>query len=111
MSLLWLVCLQLAVAALYPLVIAALHAEFFAWQWPIDKAVPDVRLSSLSLVGPYSSYLSVIPVVVAICWLVTDTLSQPLWPTLIAVAVPLVLACALGWLLRHRTRSSQRTPS
>ena len=32
MSLLWLVCLQLAVAALYPLVMAVLHDAFFAWR-------------------------------------------------------------------------------
>ena len=150
LSLLWLVCLQLVVAVLYPLVMAALHAKFFAWQWPIDKAVPDVRLSSLSLIGPYSSYLAFIPVLVAICWLITDvrpligvilaamlpntvevaihivrssvrlltgsvvlgpTVDQPIWPIMIAVAIPLALACALVWLLRHRTRTSQRTLS
>jgi len=107
-----------------------------------------IRLSSLSSVGPVSSYPSLIPVVVSLCWLVTDvrpligvtlaamlpnsvvaavhivrssvrfltgstvlgpTVSQPVWPTLIAVAVPLVLACALVWLLRHRTRTSSAT--
>jgi hypothetical protein len=150
LSLLWFVCLQLAMAALYPLVMAALGAKFFAWQWPIDQAVPNFRLSSLSLIGPYSSYLAFIPVLVAICWLITDvrpligvilaamlpntvevavhivrggvrlltgsavlgpTVDQPIWPILIAVAIPLALACALAWLLRHRTRTSARTLS
>ncbi len=149
MSLLWLVCLQLAVAALYSLVVAALHAEFFARQWPINQPIPFVRLNIVPI-GAYNSYLSAITVVVAICWLVTDvrpligvilaamlpntvevaihivrggvrlltgsavlgpTVDQPIWPILIAVAIPLALACALLWLLRHRTRTSQRTLS
>ncbi|HXT88436.1 MAG TPA: hypothetical protein VN714_04175 [Trebonia sp.] len=150
MSFLWLMCLQLAVAGLYPLVMAAFHDGFFALQWPIDHLTVSIALSNLSIIGPYSSYLSLIPVIVAVCWLVTDvrpligvilasvlpntvvavthiarggvrfftgsavlgpTVSQPVWPTLVAVAVPLVLACALVWLLRHRTRTSPPNPS
>jgi hypothetical protein len=135
-SLLWFVCL--------PIVVNALEAVVSMWRVPIDHVFPFIRLGHAYFSDPYISYLSLIPVGVAVCWLVTDvrpligvvlafmlpntvlvvvhvgrsgvrfftgsavlgpTVSQPIWPTLIAVAVPLALACALVWLFRHRAKT------
>jgi hypothetical protein len=84
------------------------------------------------LAAPYTSYPSLAVLVIAICWLATDVrplaavaiqfllyrlFSKVLYGVppasdtqlAIAIAVPLVLTCALVWLLRHRARTAPRT--
>ena len=121
-SLLWLPCLLLAVN-----IVAVLAADSGL---DIYLAFPIPTLSSIVLLAPYNTYLSLVPVLVAICWLVTDV--RPLaavtlqflmmrvlyaafnghypgesWtPMAIAVGLPLALTGALLWLLRHRARTA-----
>ena len=120
-SLLWLPCLPLAVNFVAGLAAASgLH---------INDALFNVPpLSSLVLLAPYNTYLSLVPVLVAVCWLATDV--RPLaavalqfllmrvlyaafggysasWTQMaMAVGLSLALTCALVWLLRHRGRTA-----
>ena len=124
-SLLWLACLPLAVNF-----VALLAA---ARGLDIREAFPVATTSVAVLLSPYTSYLSLVPVLVAVCWLVTDV--RPLaavtlqfllmrvlyaafnghypgesWTQMaIAVGLPLALTGALVWLLRHRTRTAPPT--
>ena len=123
-SLLWLACLPLAVNT-----VALLAA---AWGLDIYQAFPVAPLSAAVLLAPYSTYLSLVPLLVAVCWLVTDvrplaaaTLQFLLMRVLLAafngyragswtqtavdVGLPLALTGALVWLLRHRTRTASPT--
>jgi hypothetical protein len=99
----------------------------------VDHALPVPVLSSIALLAPYYTYLSLVPVLVAACWLVTDvrplaavTLQFLLWRVLyaaldtypaaeigtqmaIVVGLSLGLTCALLWLLRHRARTAPPT--
>jgi hypothetical protein len=119
-SLLWLPCLVLTVTLVVNL--AAM------WGLDIYKAFPIAPVSSSALLYPYTTYLSLVPVLVAACWLVTDV--RPLaaitlefllqrvtysivylpgrsWTQLaIAAGLSLALTCALLWLLRHRARTA-----
>ena len=119
-SLLWLPCLLLAVLAI-------------ASGQQIHVAFPIPTLSSIALLDPYYTYLSLVPVLVAACWLVTDvrplaavslqfllmrvlyaafdTFPAPEIGTLMAIVIGLSLAltCALVWLLRHRARTAPPT--
>jgi hypothetical protein len=119
-SLLWLPCLVLTVTLVVNL--AAM------WGLSIYKAFPIPTLSSNFLLAPYTTYLSLVPVLVAACWLVTDV--RPLaaitlefllqrvtnsiryqpgrsWTQMAIVAgLSLALTCALLWLLRHRARTA-----
>jgi hypothetical protein len=117
-SLLWLPCLPLGVT-----LAEALSA-------PYPELFPH-SVSQTTLLFPYTTYLSLVTVVVAVCWLVTDvrplaglvfafTVTRVIYgfayarsygavgPAMIAIAITasLALACALVWLLRHRTRTS-----
>ena len=121
-SLLWLPCLLLAVN-----IVAVLAADSGL---DIYLAFPIPTLSSIVLLAPYNTYLSLIPVLVAICWLVTDVrplaavtlqflLLRVLYTALnnhypgeswtqmaVVVGLPLALTGALLWLLRHRARTA-----
>jgi hypothetical protein len=120
-ALLWLPCLPLAVTFVAGFAVAS--------GLDVDHALPVPVLSSIVLLTPYNTYLSLVPVLVAVCWLVTDvrplaavTLQFLLWRVLyaafgadhaeswtqmtIVVGLPLALTCALVWLLRHRARTS-----
>jgi hypothetical protein len=122
-SLLRLPCLLLAVNLVAILAAAAgldIHQAFFAG----PRVAP--------LVYPYNTYLSLVPLLVAACWLVTDvrplaavTLQFLLWRVLytalhahpaaswtqlaVVTGLPLALTSALVWLLRHRTRTAPPT--
>ena len=123
-SLLRLPCLPLAVN-LVALLVAA-------WGLDIHEALPIATPSTTVLLAPYNTYLSLIPLLVAACWLVTDV--RPLaavtlqfllmrvlyaalnaypaesWAqTAIVVGLPLALTGALVWLLRHRARTAPPT--
>jgi hypothetical protein len=123
-SLLWLPCLPLAVNA-----VAVLAAT---WGLDIHEAFVIPTSRAAVLLAPYNTYLSLVPVLVAVCWLVTDarplaavTLQFLLWRVLYAafhaypvaswtqvtvvVGLPLALTCALLWLLRHRARTAAPT--
>jgi hypothetical protein len=124
-SLLWLPCLPLAVNFVAGLTaVSGLR---------IYDALPISVLSSIVLLAPYYTYLSLVPVLVAASWLVTDvrplaavTLQFLLWRVLyaafdtypaaeigtqvaIVVGLSLGLTCALLWLLRHRARTAPPT--
>ena len=118
-SLLWLPCLPLAVNFV-PGLTAASGLMFFI---PVDRAQ--------DLSYPYTTYLDLVPVLVAACWLVTDvrplaaiTLQFLLWRILsstgyhtgrswtqiaIVAGLSLALTGALVWLLRHRARTAPPT--
>jgi hypothetical protein len=124
-SLLWLAGLPLAVNFVAGLVVAS--------GLDIHDALPVPVVSSIVLLAPYDTYLSLLPVLVAVCWLATDV--RPLaavafqfllmrvlyaafgghypsetWTQMaIAIGLPLALTCALVWLLRHRTRTAPPT--
>ncbi len=124
-SLLWLPCLPLAMSF-----VAGLTA---ASALRINGGLPISLVSSVALLVPYVTYLSLVPVLVAACWLVTDvrplaavTLQFLLWRVLyaafytypgveigtqvaIVVGLSLGLTCALLWLLRHRARTAPPT--
>jgi hypothetical protein len=124
-SLLWLPGLLLTVNAL------ALLAA--AWGLDLYYQFPVSTLSSIVLLAPYSTYLSLVPLLVAACWLVTDVrplaavtlqflLTRVLYAALhyrypgetsvqlaTAVGLPLALTGALVWLLRHRARTAPPT--
>lgn len=124
-SLLRLPCLPLAVN-----LVALLAA---AWGLDIHEAFPIPTLSSIVFLAPYNTYLSLVPLLVAVCWLVTDvrplaavTLQFLLWRVryaafgpypaaeigtqmAIVVGLPLALTGALFWLLRHRARTAPPT--
>jgi hypothetical protein len=120
-SLLWLPCLSVAVT----------FVETFAVALGLFKydAFPIPQFRAVSLFYPYGTYLSLVPVLVAVCWLVTDV--RPLaaltlqfllerafysatWhlpvgngtQMAIVAGLSLALACALLWLLRHRARTA-----
>jgi hypothetical protein len=123
LSLLWLPCLPLAVT-----LADALSAPY-----------PDFSprtVSQTMILFPYTTYLSLVTVIVAVCWLVTDvrplaslvfafTVTRVIYgfayarsygavgPAVIAIAITasLMLACALVWLLRRLTRTSPPTTS
>jgi len=119
-SLLWLPCLLLAVNFVAGLAVGS--------GLNIRDAFPVPTLSSVVLLAPYNTYLSLVPVLVAACWLATDVrplaavaLQFLLWRVFyavfgaypaenwtqmaIVVGLSLALTCALVWLLRHRTRT------
>jgi hypothetical protein len=118
MSLLWLPCLAMGVTLVEAL--SSPSPDYSHWS-----------VSQTMLLFPYTTYLSLVTVVVAACWLVTDvrplaglvfafTVARVIYgfayarsyassgPVQIAIAItaPLAVACALVWLLRHRTRTS-----
>jgi hypothetical protein len=119
-SLLWLPCLVVTVSL--AAVLAAVRGLKIYYAFPVATHTSDVLLT------PYTTYLSLVPVVVAVCWLVTDV--RPLaaitlqfllyrvlntfgydpgrsWTQLAIVAgLSLALTCALAWLLRHRARTA-----
>jgi len=123
-SLLWLPCLPPAVA----------FVENFAPTSGlfIHDLLPGVLDGRTQLLlDPYYTYLSLVPVLVAVCWLVTDVrplaalalqflLGRILYPatlghagtwtqTVIAAGLSLAITCALIWLLRHRARTAPPT--
>ena len=123
-SLLWLPCMPPAVNFVAGLSLASrlhIHDGFL---------IP--ALSSVDLLVPYNTYLSLVPVLVAVCWLATDVrplaavaLQFLLWRVfyaalpgpgaenwtqkVIVVALTLALTCALVWLLCHRARTAPPT--
>ena len=122
-SLLWLPGLALAVAL----------AESLGSTPP---ALLAATTAGTTLLSPYTSSLSLVTVLVAVCWLATDvrplaslvfafTISRVIYgfaygrpmltvgPTVISlvIAVSLAFGCALVWLLRRRTRMAAPTPS
>lgn len=122
-SLLWLPCLLLAVN-LVAVVAAAAGLDIH------QAVIAGPRVAAL--VYPYNNYLSLVPLLVAACWLVTDvrplaavTLQFLLWRVLytafqaypaaswtqlaVVTGLPLALTSALVWLLRHRTRTAPPT--
>jgi hypothetical protein len=124
-SLLWLPCLPVAVNVVAVLALAS--------GLQINDVFPSSTLSSMVLLAPYNTYLSLVPVLVAVCWLATDvrplaavTLQFLLMRVLYAafngnypgeswtqmaifVGLPLALTCALVWLLRQRARTAPPT--
>ena len=124
-SLLWLPCVALAVD---------LVAGLTATSWPsIDHLLPVSAFRAETLLYPYDTYLSLVPVLVAVCWLATDVRPlaavalQFLLIRVILIAVDgypgqsrsqlaivgglllLALTGALVWLLRHRARTAPPT--
>jgi hypothetical protein len=121
-SLLWLPCLPVAVSFVEGLGAAS--------GLPRYDSLPFGLLREETLLSPYYTYLSLVPVLVAVCWLVTDV--RPLAALAVAAlltralgiavdSVPghsrtqlpivaglllLALTCALVWLLRHRARTA-----
>jgi hypothetical protein len=119
-SLLWLPCLPLAVD---------LAGLTDASRLPVYHLLPVPAFRAETLLYPYGTYLSLVPVLVAACWLVTDV--RPLaavalqfllirviyiavdgYPgesrSQLAIVVGLLLLAltgALVWLLRHRARA------
>ena len=91
-------------------------------------AFPISLFRAVPLASPYITDLSLVPVLVAVCWLVTDvrplaalTLQFLLWrvvlyshyypaqgstATAIVAGLSLALTGALAWLLRHRARTA-----
>jgi hypothetical protein len=124
-SLLWLPCLPPAVAFVESIAAAS---GLFTHDW-----LPGVLAGRTELLlDPYYTYLSLVPVLVAVCWLVTDVrplaalaleflLGRILYPAtlghaagtwtpmVIAAGLSLALTCALIWLLRHRARTAPPT--
>jgi hypothetical protein len=125
-SLLWLPCLPVAVSFLEGLAAGS--------GLNINEVLPlplyTFRLEVL--LDPYYTYVSLVPVLVAVCWLVTDV--RPLaaitvsfllervfysaalgnrggiWTQMaIAAGLSLALTCALIWLLRYRARTAPPT--
>lgn len=122
--LLWLLCLSVGVVLAEAL--SSPHLQMASFE----------TLSQTMLLFPYTTYLSLVTVGVAACWLVTDV--RPLTGLIlsftvtrvifgiaygrsslaagpvqlaIAIAAPFALVCALVWLLRHRTRTFPPTPN
>jgi hypothetical protein len=124
-SLLWLPCLPPAVAFVESF---AASSGLFIHDW-----LPGVLAGRTELLlDPYYTYLSLVPVLVAVCWLVTDVrplaalaleflLGRILYPAtlghgagtwtqmVIAAGLSLAITCALIWLLRHRARTAPPT--
>jgi hypothetical protein len=124
-SLLWLPCLPLAAN-----LVAVLGA---AGGLNIHGAFPIPTPYAAVLLSPYDTYLSLVPLLVAVCWLATDVrplaavalqflLMRVLYAALnghypgqswtemaTAVGLSLALTCALVWLLRHRMRTAPPT--
>jgi hypothetical protein len=123
LSLLWLPGLALGVALAESLVNAA-------------PALHAATTAGTTLLSPYTSGLSLVTVLVAVCWLATDirplaslvfafTASRVIYgfaygrpmvtvgPTVIAlvITVSLAFACALAWLLRRRIHACPRMTS
>lgn len=121
-SLLWLLCLP-EVTGFFAVSASAAHLPAGRWSLALPMSEPYIS-------SPYTTYLSLVTVAVAVCWLVTDVrplaglvlaflldkvvfadlyqgLLPALWvPLAAAIAVPVALACVLVWLLRRRTRTS-----
>lgn len=124
-SLLWLPCLPLVVD-----LVAGLTA---APGLSINQLLPTPAFRAETLLYPYDTYLSLVPVLVAVCWLATDV--RPLAAVAIqfllmrviyisvdsdpgesrsqlAIVIGLLLLAltgALVWLLRHRVRTAPPT--
>ena len=120
-SLLWLPCLPVAV----------LFVEGVAATWgpARNDALPIPMTPGMTyLLSQYTTYLSLVPVLVAVCWLVTDVrplaalaieslLTRAFYIAfgtspgersqmmIVAVLVLLALTVALAWLLRRRART------
>jgi len=125
-SLLWLPCLPVAVLFVEGLAATWSPARYDMLPIPMT---PRMEL----LLSPYDTYLSLVPVLVAICWLVTDVRPlaalalQSLLARVISIAfdtypgesrtqmmiviglVLLALTGGLVWLLRHRARTAPPT--
>jgi hypothetical protein len=113
--------------------VAVVSAESLANVYPALFAAPTARTT---LLFPYASDLSLVTVIVAVCWLATDV--RPLAGLVLAFTVTrvmygfvyassagtaatdvitlwitalVILACALAWLLRRRTRACAPTIS
>jgi hypothetical protein len=121
-SLLWLPCLPVAVGFVEGLAAAS--------GLPKYDSLPVGLLREETLLSPYYTYLSLVPVLVAVCWLVTDVRplaalalqalltralgiavdSVPGWSRtqlpIIAGLLLLALTGALVWLLRRRARTA-----
>jgi hypothetical protein len=124
-SLLWLPCLPVAVSFVEGLGAAS--------GLPKYDSLPVGFLREETLLSPYYTYLSMVPVLVAVCWLVTDVRPlaalalQALLTRALGIAVDsvpgesrtqlpivaglllLVLTGALVWLLRRRARTGPPT--
>ena len=124
-SLLWLPCLPLAVYVAADLTGAS--------GLPVNDLLPVPAFHADILLYPYDTYLSLVPVLVAVCWLVTDVrplaivtlqfllmrviyavcnayIVQEIWTQIaIVIGLPLALAFALAYLLRHRARTAPPT--
>jgi hypothetical protein len=124
-SLLWLPCLPLAVGFAEGLAAASRLSRY--------DSLPGSPFRVETLLSPYGTYLSLVPVLVAVCWLLTDVRplaalalqsllmralsiafdSQPgesRTQTVIVVGLLLLaLTGALLWLLRHRARTAPPT--
>lgn len=124
-SLLWLPCLFVAVSFVDTFAAAGLSKY---------DALPLAMTPRMQFFwSPYDTYLSLVPVLVAVCWLVTDVrplaaltlqalltrglyiafdpYSGETWTQMMIVAVLVLLALtvALAWLLRHRARTAPPT--
>jgi hypothetical protein len=121
-SLLWLPCLSVAVSFVEGLAAAS--------GLPKYDSLPVGFIREEILLSPYYTYLSLVPVLVAVCWLVTDVRPlaalalQALLTRALGIAVDsvpgesrtqlpivaglllLALTCALVWLLRRRARTA-----
>jgi hypothetical protein len=124
-SLLWLPCLPVAVN----------FVEGVAAAWGparIDALPIPMTPGMVFLLSQYTTYLSLVPVLVAVCWLVTDVrplaalaiealLTRAFYVAfatnpnersqmmIVVVLVLLALTVALAWLLRQRARSAPPT--
>jgi hypothetical protein len=119
-SLLWLPCLPLAASVVAGFAMAGLYG---------NQAFLVHTNILVSLLSPYDTYMSLVPLIVAVCWLATDvrplaavTLQFLLWkvfyaacgvyssdgwaPAVIVVGLSAALVGALVWLLRHRARTT-----
>jgi len=125
-SLLWLPCLPVAVGLIEGLAAASRLSKY-------DSLPGTSSHGAELLLSPYATYLSLVPVLVAVCWLVTDVrplaavalqslLMRALYIAFdttpghsrdqLAIVVGLqllALTCALVWLLRHRARTAPPT--
>ncbi len=93
-SLLWLVGLSLLMAALAESVTLSLRV-------PIDHLIPFLDPDRQWVVNPYDTYLALVPVAVAACWLVTDV--RPFMGVAFGVVVPNAIVAVV-----HIVRSTVR---
>jgi hypothetical protein len=85
-SLLWLVGLSLLTTALAESLGLSLRV-------PLDHLIPFLDPDRQWVVNPYDTYLTLVPVAVAACWLVTDV--RPFMGVAFAVAVPNVIVAVV----------------